>query len=381
MSVKSEEQTEQFLLLFPIPQRVILLVLVGLWLWQWQLVLLSKKIDITRIILTMDPYDIHPQPSKAKLVQSTKSCVTTITKIILPWHILTVFLLSQATQDKYGTSVWLVGLINISPLLQLITIGALLFSSSTMLQRCFKNIICLGNIEPKPLRTNYILISDTLTSYGKPMIDYGLYLCQLLTNPVGTDCIIRKDPLGISLNLDLMIGITPATIRLIQCLREYKRSTSSADARAALFNALKYSCQFPILVYTVVTRAYPGETPSANIYWLLLLNSMYTFWWDLTMDWKFGFFNFTNSGMKLNEVSRAQRHFSIKTCYCAIFVDFILRFAWLWELVSGVSVFKGEMNVFWLQFLEIVRRWIWIFFKVEAEYLSLQGAFTEKAQD
>lgn len=380
MKENAETPLGRFLIFFPVPQRAIFLLIAGLWLWSWQLSILSKRgIDVSKLIITNDPYAIRPRTSSMSLIASIRGSNAKITKILIPWQIATSFLLQMVVNNPYGVPAWLVCLVNISPLCQLVTVATILLSSSPMLARCVKNILRFGNIEPKPLRLNYILLSDTLTSYNKPMIDFGLYLCHLLIDPVNYNCIVSKSSLGIALNLDIMIGIAPAVIRFVQCLREWNRSSSKAQAYSSIFNALKYASNLPILVCTVLARANVEKSPSNNIFWFMFFHSAYSFWWDLTMDWDLGFLNFSQSGMTRNEVLRKRRYFSPFAYYICAGFDFTVRFFWLWELFAGRTVFEGEINFFFLEILEILRRWVWIFIRVEAE--ASEGGNPEKSQD
>ncbi|SCU88853.1 LANO_0D03268g1_1 [Lachancea nothofagi CBS 11611] len=372
----------EFQLLFPLAQRCILLIFVGLWLWVWQLTIFYKgfHVDISQLVPSSDPSEFVPRSSAKKQLEATRATVIQITKIILPWHIATCFLLQQCNSDQtYAPDAWLVCLLNVQPVCQFITIFAVIFTNSPMVSRCFRNILCFGNIEPRPLRNNYIIITDSLTSYAKPLIDFGLYMCHLLLDPLSEKCIASRSSLGIAINLDLMIGISPVMLRLLQCLREWKRSRSAEEAKSALFNAIKYSLNFPILMCTVYSRTYPTEKPAKYVYWFMLMNSTYGFWWDLTMDWNLGMFNFSFAGMDRNESLRSRRIFPKPAYYLAICIDFALRFVWLWEAMSGRSVFEGEINIFFLQALELFRRWVWLFIKLESE--AVNAEVPDKVQD
>lgn len=58
--------------------------------------------------------------------------------------------------------------------------------------------------------------------------------------------------------------------------------------------------------------------------------------------------------------------------YVAIFVNFILRFTWSLKLSSHLHhVADLEVGVFLVEALEILRRWIWVFIRVEWEILKL----------
>lgn len=55
--------------------------------------------------------------------------------------------------------------------------------------------------------------------------------------------------------------------------------------------------------------------------------------------------------------------------YTAIAIDFVLRFTWVSRLSSGLDkVNNFESGIFLLMFLEVARRWMWIFFRVETEW-------------
>lgn len=263
-------------------------------------------------------------------------------------------------------AVWLV--LNVTPLLELLAIVALILKSSTMAARCLKKILWFANIEPKPLRNNYIVMSDTLTSYSKPIMDFTIYLMYLVNDPFNTRCQFEKYQNAVSLNVDLFVGILPSMIRMIQSLREYSRHTTKDD-NTQLFNALKYASNIPIMATAVYTRYYKLDSMSI-IYWFMLWNSFYTFWWDLTIDWKLGMFNF-KAERNISSLRHTLLYRGNYIYFAAIILDFVLRFAWFWEYISGKSIFYGELNIFWLQTLELFRRWVWLFFKVEAEYITI----------
>lgn len=55
--------------------------------------------------------------------------------------------------------------------------------------------------------------------------------------------------------------------------------------------------------------------------------------------------------------------------YCAIVIDLILRFTWLSRLSPRLDkVNNVESGIFLLIFLEVARRWMWVFFRVETEW-------------
>lgn len=68
---------------------------------------------------------------------------------------------------------------------------------------------------------------------------------------------------------------------------------------------------------------------------------------------------------------RRSRYFhSNMLYYAAIVVDFFLRCTWSVKLSPHLDHFNDlEGGIFLMEFLEVVRRWMWIFFRVETEWV------------
>jgi EXS family len=66
--------------------------------------------------------------------------------------------------------------------------------------------------------------------------------------------------------------------------------------------------------------------------------------------------------------------------YGVVAVDLILRFTWLSRLSSHLDkVNDFESGIFFLMFLEIARRWIWIFFRVETEWGEFSSRYIRES--
>ena len=56
--------------------------------------------------------------------------------------------------------------------------------------------------------------------------------------------------------------------------------------------------------------------------------------------------------------------------YTAIILDFILRMTWSLKLSPHLDHWNDlEGGIFGLEVLEVARRWVWIFFRVETEWV------------
>uniref|UniRef100_A0A3Q2YS14 Xenotropic and polytropic retrovirus receptor 1 homolog n=1 Tax=Hippocampus comes TaxID=109280 RepID=A0A3Q2YS14_HIPCM len=121
-----------------------------------------------------------------------------------------------------------------------------------------------------------------------------------------------------------------------------------------------------------------GHTDADMFFYLLIvfstISSFYTLIWDLRMDW--GLFD---RGAGENTFLREEIVYPHKAYYyCAILEDVILRFAWTISL-SLTTMTKihsvGDIVATVLAPLEVFRRFVWNFFRLENEHLNNCGEF------
>ena len=175
-----------------------------------------------------------------------------------------------------------------------------------------------------------------------------------------------------------VISCLPAFWRLMQCLRCYYDTKRYPH----LINAGKYFTTFPVVIlfaiYTIDRRRKnPDESLTAELFdeiqdnkyllaWTIasFIHAVYTFIWDVYMDW--GLFQSRN-------LLRPNLGYSWKSLYyVAIVEDFVLRFAWSLKLSLGLHL-QAQVNLFYtlLAGLEIFRRFVWNFYRVEYEHIKI----------
>lgn len=100
------------------------------------------------------------------------------------------------------------------------------------------------------------------------------------------------------------------------------------------------------------------------------INSGYSFWWDVVKDWDMTLFSPQRRDSAHPYGLRRYRYFaSDKMYHYVIIADLVLRFSWLWRIVPGLGwIPETESGIWLLMFLEVVRRWMWVFFRTEAEW-------------
>lgn len=349
--------------LLPLPFRILALLVLGAWLW-----LLTLRIASTRNInLT---YLLKLDPSTQLTTQHELRCVNvTITSVAT--YLLYSLLHDSTTQEL---TLW-----DVLPLFAIAWTLHQLCSPrtsrlSTSLARVFK-----GGIN-RDIRTNDIVLSDTLTSYSKVLVDLAVYICHLYNFqtclPKNTGPTLDRK-CGEQVLLDTMVGSIPNFIRLSQCMQEWRVTGDSMH----LWNFLKYSSNIPVLVTGLLMRQRDGYTGI----WVFfaMLNSGYSFWWDINNDWNLNLFKFGHRTVG-DDWLRVKLHYDIREFYyLAIIFDFIGRFVWVAKFlpspekgdtifyIGATMLFSTESGWFALEVLEILRRWVWVFIKLEVDYITL----------
>jgi len=181
-----------------------------------------------------------------------------------------------------------------------------------------------------------------------------------------------------------LIVAIPSMIRLRQCLIEFgrvRRTGSRTDDWGGqhLANALKYATAFPVIIFTALEWNYnpkgAGSLSEVAVsrLWVLFcfINSSYSFYWDITKDWDLTLFSADRDNPEYPFGLRQYRCFYNSSIYYgAIIVDLILRFMWLSRLSPRLDkVNNMESGIFVLMLLEVARRWMWIFLRVETEWV------------
>jgi hypothetical protein len=248
-----------------------------------------------------------------------------------------------------------------------------------------------------------ILLADVLTSYAKIIADLFVSLCMFFEH----DGSATKRPdraCGGQYLVPIIIAI-PSLIRFRQCLIEYLRVRES-NRRAGgigsqgwggqhLANALKYASAFPVIILSALQRNLSlnhnniGLTETSLYrFWLLavFLNSFYSFYWDVTKDWDLTLFSSLSAFIQSspsNSNSNSNTPFGLRPRLCfpskelyyfVIVTDLLLRCTWSLKLSPHLDHFADfESGIFLMEFLEVGRRWMWIFFRVETEWVRNTG--------
>ncbi|KAI9110169.1 hypothetical protein K1719_019210 [Acacia pycnantha] len=218
----------------------------------------------------------------------------------------------------------------------------------------------------QPITFPDFFLADIFTSMSKVFSDLERSVCRMVNKQVATIAWLEADSVCGSHSIAIpMVLVLPYLWRLLQCLRQYK----DTKERTCLFNALKYSTAFPVIFLSALKyHVFPEKWISLyRPLWLLssVVNSLYSFYWDITRDWDLS--NFSRI-FKFNKPSLVSNLFYGRkwTYFWVIGSNFLLRCSWTYKLSAHLR--HNYLTVFTITALEMFRRFQWVFFRVENEW-------------
>ncbi|KAL7543571.1 hypothetical protein ACHAXR_012896 [Thalassiosira sp. AJA248-18] len=199
-----------------------------------------------------------------------------------------------------------------------------------------------------------------------------------------------------------LICLMPLSIRFIQCLRRY---FDTGNRMPNLANAFKYAMSQSVTLFgafhplyllhstneehsvslssvdddlayddqetTIVIGSYRSNL--FQIFWmgLFVASSLYSFCWDVYMDWGLGRKDYGFLGPRL--MFPRKSHY-----YTVIAADLVLRMMWVLTLIPPQSGAKFELPAYLSAIsmtVELFRRTIWSFFRLENEHRQNTSGF------
>ncbi|KAI3784857.1 hypothetical protein L1987_43964 [Smallanthus sonchifolius] len=166
----------------------------------------------------------------------------------------------------------------------------------------------------------------------------------------------------------IVIAVVPYSIRLLQCIR---RLCDEHDSTQAL-NGLKYFST----TAAVVTRAIYSQKKGMTLKIIAASTSgvatIFSTYWDIVIDWGLLCRNSENPWLRDKLILPNRSIYFI-----AMVLNVILRLAWMQTVMDfheTPSVHRNALVAIFAS-LEIIRRGIWNFFRLENEHLNNVGKF------
>ncbi|KAF9263298.1 EXS-domain-containing protein [Marasmius fiardii PR-910] len=276
---------------------------------------------------------------------------------------------------------------------------------------------CLFITMDSPVYFADVVFADVLTSYAKVLGDVFLIFRMLYP---GNSMLVKPVDAGWIRWLAPTVMSLPFFLRLRQCIVEW--TSSDNESNRPLFNALKYATAFPVIFLSAAQNIVESEVRNGSgtanngwhgehalfRLWLLaaVVNSLYSYWWDVTNDWGLDLFKPSDPSRKVQppkpptlprlhsgssllrphhpealstELNGLQHPYGLRLPLIypllvyplMIFLNFVLRMTWTIKLSSHLhSKSDGSMTFFLIEVAEIFRRWMWVFFRVEWEAIK-----------
>ncbi|KAL4340677.1 hypothetical protein GQ457_08G022910 [Hibiscus cannabinus] len=217
-----------------------------------------------------------------------------------------------------------------------------------------------------PISFPDFFLADILTSMAKVFSDLERSVCRMVHHQVATIAWLEADSVCGSHSAAIpLVLVIPYTWRLMQCLRQYM----DTKEKTILLNALKYSTAVPVIFLSALKYHVLPDTWTC-VYrrvWLFssVVNSLYSFYWDVTHDWDLSVFTRI---FKFNKPSYYSNLLYGRrwVYFWVIGSDLILRCTWTYKLSAHLR--HNYLTVFMITTLEMLRRFQWIFFRIENEW-------------
>ena len=175
------------------------------------------------------------------------------------------------------------------------------------------------------------------------------------------------------LSLSLIVTAFPLILRIAQCLKLMYQKHHSFVFASDFFNAFKYFCTLVTVIFSFLFSL----EQNSQLYFILwvvfsILCTGYSYFWDLKMDW-----GFLESSSKYKYLRSQLSYAKPGFYYATIIMNLFMRFCWILTLspgIMGIFLRKQSFN-FIFGIIEMVRRAIWNFFRVEMEHIANCGGF------
>jgi len=276
-----------------------------------------------------------------------------------------------------------------------------------------------------------VVMADLITSFSKVVGDIYVALAELFLEVVIVPYADRKygDEKQASVHihhhllLDLLGALTilvPYLFRLRQCIADYFTKATKSERTKSLLNAIKYGTSIPLYILSGYYSWIKSDIKSTSekellgpmfrhakvvfALWVIasFINSGYSFYWDIFNDWELGKRK-KHDEDKFPFLLRPILHFSKNWTYYAVMaVDLILRFTWFVDVfpifqlknpflvddtptvpedIKMLQIQKLLLSRLLLRALEIIRRWLWIFFRLEKEWVYSSSEYVRIDDD
>lgn len=210
-----------------------------------------------------------------------------------------------------------------------------------------------------PVEFKDFFVGDIFCSLTYSMSNISLFICLYSTH---WELVVRC---GSSQSRVLgFLSTLPSIWRFLQCFRRY---ADTGEWFPHLANMAKYGVGIVYYMTLSFYRIDNSDVSKKAIFIVFAsLNSVYSAIWDVFMDWSLLQMDSKNKLLR-NNLGYKHKNFLY---YCAIVIDVILRFQWVFYVFFPRTIQHSALTSFGVAFAEAIRRFIWVFFRMENEHCT-----------
>ncbi|KAJ0558142.1 hypothetical protein HanOQP8_Chr07g0260641 [Helianthus annuus] len=211
-------------------------------------------------------------------------------------------------------------------------------------------------------------LADQLTSQVQLFRNLEFYICYYGWGNYKKRDSIKCRGSSIYDNISLAIAIIPYYIRCMQCLRRLLDGEDSSQA----VNGLKYLSTIAAVIARTFYAQKKGLTLKLVAAFTSVVATVYNTYWDLVCDWGLLRRNSENPWLR-DKLLLPHRWLY----FLAMLVNVILRLAWMQTVFDfhEAPFLHRTALIALISSLEIIRRGIWNFFRLENEHLNNVGKY------
>ncbi|GKB85628.1 SPX and EXS domain-containing protein [Tanacetum coccineum] len=232
-------------------------------------------------------------------------------------------------------------------------------------------LVCIWHCICSPLYTVTLpdfFLADQFTSQVQLLRNLQFYVCYYGWGDFKKRDAQTCNDSDIYKTISIIIAVIPYWIRVLQCVRRYFEGRDSTQA----LNGLKY---FSTIV-AVVARSMYSQKQGMILKMIAASTSgiatIFSTYWDLVKDWGLLNKNSENPWLRDKLILPSRSIY-----FVAMVVNVILRLAWMQTVLDFQEAPSLHRNavIAIVASLEIIRRGIWNFFRLENEHLNNVGKF------
>jgi len=296
---------------------------------------------------------------------------STVLLVLLLWY-----LLLEGQKGKLSQSLSFVPKEVIPLFAWIVFIGYLVFPHRKMFNgqgRLYVFRIVKNMLKTPFISVNFPLIwaTDQLASFVLPLKDLEYTICFYTTfffdkTSSYSECYSAK-----GIGKGVLIAAIPLIVRFFQCLRQ--AYDAGSFRHESIINSIKYLFSFFVAVLSYLVSLY-SQSQIIFSAWILFaaISTVYSYSWDLKKDWGFLVPNARHRFLR-NDLS----YNDPKLYYLAMAVNLLMRLVWVMSISPDVISrnIRPELFNLIVGFIEIFRRSVWNFLRVEKEHIANVGNF------